>query len=158
MTAEPTPEANAWYPWITLLIGISVFSIAFVLWYPNWTRTRARAQMSACQANLKVLAMALASHARRNGGRYPDELEALIPGNDLEFIPTCPCRQAYYRGGLEFRVRATVGPDYAYTVQHHPEKFSVACKGEHPRADSGAMADNSLYPRYESDKGLLEHP
>lgn len=135
-----------------LLIVCAIVVLLFMIVVPNFLRARTRGQLTACKSNLKNLATALEMYASDNQGRFPTQLDQLIPGNYLGQIPTCPSRSAFWTRGL------AAGHDYTYEVTTQPEYFSMCCKGDHANAYQGFAGDPHYYPRYDSKEGLFDHP
>lgn len=101
-------------------------------------------QLTACNSNCKNLASALEMYSSDNRGRYPATLDKLTQGNYLKLIPTCPAAG-----------RAT----YLYHGSSEPDTFRFACAGNnHAKAYTGFTTSSNNFPRYNAEKGLLDHP
>lgn len=118
-------------------MGVVVL-LAFLL-VPNFLRARAPGHYTACKSNLKNLATGLEGF-REKARRYPDRLDALVPGH-LSAIPTCPTSgKDTYRGG--------------YLISGDATQFTLMCRGDnHSRV--GRPPD---FPQYDSHGGLREEP
>lgn len=84
---------------IEIMIVIAIIAILAAILLPNFVRSRARAQQTACETNLRNLATAVQTYSSGNYGRYPTQLSDATPGY-IQAIPTCPsCSSNTYRSG-----------------------------------------------------------
>lgn len=104
-------------------------------------------QLTVCKSNCRNLATALEMYASDNDGYYPDRLEpALMQGNYLKSIPTCPAAG-----------KATYSESY-HTYKHR-NHFRFSCSGNnHGKAYTGFNAASEDFPTYDAEQGLLDHP
>lgn len=106
--------------------------------------SRNSGQLTACKSNCKNIATALEMYASDNRGSYPSRLDKLTQGNYLKVIPTCPAAG-----------RST----YGYHRSTEPETFRFVCSGNnHARAYTGFSTSSNNFPRYDAEKGLIDHP
>lgn len=130
---QPGPKSRAW-----LLLGALLLVVAFLIVVPNFIRARSSGQLTACKSNLKNLGTALHMYAADNQGQYPDQLQHIVTHHYLRTLPTCPTAMC-----MSYT-------DYHVNPRH--TSFSVGCCGNaHPR-------NGANHPRFDSQRGLLEHP
>jgi hypothetical protein len=105
---------------------------------PNFIRARGQGQLTACKSNEKNIATALEMYSTDNSGHYPNDLKALVGGNYLRTIPTCPAagKDTYSE---------------TYQVQVSPDLYSFCCRGN----NHGTLAPEN-HPAYSAVEGLLE--
>lgn len=104
-------------------------------------------QLTACQSNLKQIAMAMEMHSTDAAGKYPNSLDELIP-TYLKTLPKCPAGGSY---------RAYFGPDAPGNntgAEPYKNYYYVECFGEnHTAAD--VTGD---FPAYSGLVGLMTEP
>lgn len=147
--AHPGPP-RASRVWSTLgPIGCVIFVLIAVLGIvtPRGLPPRAQGKLTACKSNLRNLATALEMYAEEHKGHHPASLEALLSGNYLKYIPTCPAA-----GELTYT-------DYKLVRTSAGEEFQLSCVGDHHRDAYRAFPDPSVnFPHYSSRLGLVDHP
>ena len=70
-------------------LALPVFAIIAAIAIPNFLHARALSEMSADQANLKAIAVAVEEYAVDHNGKYPDGLPQLVP-TYLKQLPNVP--------------------------------------------------------------------
>lgn len=78
---------------IELMVVILIIGILVAIAVPLYTKSQARAQESACKANLRTLMGSIAQYAAENG-KNPDSLDQLVP-DYLKSLPRCPAGGNY---------------------------------------------------------------
>ncbi len=140
---EPEKRETGW--WTTAFPHLCAALVGFLgpaMLLP--IRCHTGSQLTACKSNCKNIATALEMYSSDNAGRYPATLDKLIPGNYLKLIPTCPAAG-----------RAT----YVYHGSSEPDTFRFACAGNnHARAYTGFSTSSYNFPRYDVERGLIDHP
>lgn len=87
-------------------------------------------------------------YASDNDGTYPRSLAALFPGNYLKSIPTCSAAE-----------KDTYSESYFSRGTGKKATFRFHCAGKnHAKAYSGFKEDSTDFPRYDSHRGLIDHP
>lgn len=140
---EPEQGGNRWG--VALLhVGAALVGFLGPLMLRNPFHHHGGGQLTACKSNCKNLATALEMYSSDNGGRYPVTLAKLTQGNYLKIVPTCPAAG-----------RAT----YIYHGSSRPDTFRFACAGNnHARAYTGFTTSSNNFPRYDAERGLIDHP
>jgi hypothetical protein len=93
---------------------------------------RAEGQATACESNLKNLAVGVEMYASDHKNNYPDSLKQLLSGKYLRRIPTCPA----------------AGRDtYSATYRKTGQAYEFHCSGSHAGREAG-------HPFYNSNDGL----
>jgi len=124
---------------VELMIVIAIIAILAAVMVPNFIKSRAQGQVTACISNLRSIGTALAMYSTDNVGRFPTSLTRLTP-NFLKSIPTCPSvGNNTYSGG--------------YTSASNPDAYTVVCSGNN---HSGA-AKAACFPQYNSVQGLVDN-
>ena len=126
---------------IELMIVIAIIAILAAILVPNFVRSRARAQLTACQSNLKTIATSLEMYANDNQSNFPDvpNFNRLTP-NYLKSIPVCPA------AGID-----TYTAGYVSDISGSASTYTACCSGLH-HSGAGVMVTN--YPQYNSMSGL----
>lgn len=121
----------------TVLVGATL-ALAVAILVPNFIRARAQGQFTACKSNLKNVGTALEMYSTDWSGRYPTDLQRLVP-QYLKTLPLCPTagRDTYSEG-----YRSTANPD----------SYFLCCLGPN-HVDQGFPPD---CPTYNSVQGLIE--
>ncbi len=123
---------------IELMIVISIIGVLAAILTPNFIRSRAQGQVTACKANLKNIGTALEMYAHDGGGRFPTVITDLTP-NYLKMIPTCPSvGYGTYRGG--------------FASASNPDAYTFVCSGD----NHAGVGLSTHYPQYNSAQGLIE--
>jgi len=101
--------------YIVLAVIIAAY-FSYVFFY-NHMRAYHGALCTGCCANLKNIGRAIDDYAKQNNGKYPDDLQKLIPIYIHE-IPKCPAGKynKYSR--------------YEYVHSTKPEVYTVYCRGD----------------------------
>ncbi len=88
---------------IELMIVIAIIAILAAILIPNFIRSRAQSQLSACELNEKNLAAGLEMYSSSNLGAYPNANGSALPdptattwGDYVRANPTCPTNFAPY--------------------------------------------------------------
>ena len=91
-----------------------------------------------------VAASALEMYASDNQGHYPASMRALVSGNYLKRIPTCPAA-------------ATATYDLDYQVSPKGDEFTICCSGNHHWLAWRILGveGRSDVPAYNSRQGLI---
>ncbi|MEM7516042.1 MAG: type II secretion system protein GspG, partial [Planctomycetota bacterium] len=96
-------NAQAGFSLAELMVVIVIIGLLVTLVVPNVMEKLGFAQTSAAKANIVQLSSALNEYAIRNGGNYPDSLEALVEPdeNGVTFLgrktlPLDPWKQEFY--------------------------------------------------------------
>jgi len=100
-----------------IIIVISIVACAYYYYYYNISRLHAGSMCTICCSNLKIMGMALDQYAKKNNGKYPDDLQKLIPIY-LDKIPKCPAG------------RYSMYSRYEYMHSINPEAYTVYCRGD----------------------------
>ena len=127
---------------VELMIVIAVIAVLVSILVPNYTRARARSQLSGCEQNLKNISTAIEIYLVKNQ-KLPlvsgDDWTFLTDGGKyLQLMPTCPA------AGI---VTYSIGID-----SDNPTQYTVYCKGTNHEI-CNIPPD---YPVYESSSGLHE--
>ncbi len=114
------PKSRSFY------IFVAVFLIATSTMYyksvPNHGRQK---DLTACKTNLKNIGTAMEMYATDWSGRYPPNLETLVP-EYLDELPSCPAAG-------EFRY-AFEGSESERNINRYRDYFYLYCQGEHHTA------------------------
>lgn len=141
---EPEEHPPDWGRLLLHLLAAVVGFVAPLFLYVNG-HSHCSSPLTACKSNCKNLATALEMYSSDNQGRYPSNLQALVGGNYLKAIPTCPAA-----GRVTYR-------DYVCTQS--PDSFSFSCVGNnHAKAYTGFSTSSNNFPQYSAESGLLDHP
>lgn len=133
--------------WPLFLLTIVAFAIGGNFFGENVRPRGAGRTLSGCKSNLKNLATALEMYATDNNGFYPKDWKAMTAGNYLKALPTCP------------EAKMMTYLDYQAINQGKLHAFSFSCVGDNHHERYAAFRGSSInYPRYNSDKGLGDHP
>jgi len=123
---------------IELMIVIAIIAILAAILIPNFIRSRAQGQYSACVSNLRNISTALQMYAHDNAGHYAGALATITPGF-IKTIPTCPSVGFNtYTGG--------------YSSASVPDAYTVVCSG----SNHGALGKLTAFPQYNATQGLVE--
>jgi prepilin-type N-terminal cleavage/methylation domain-containing protein len=119
---------------IEMMIVIAIIGILAAIMVPNLLRSRAQAQFTKCQGNLKGIGTALEMYAADNDGMLPatTNVTPLIP-KYMGTAPTCPSND------IEYTINST-----------NPETYRVYCAGT-SHGDLTAPG----YPQYRPGGGGL---
>ncbi len=125
---------------VELMIVMVIIGLLAYIIIPNFRRSRALSQFTACKANLKNMATAAELYSTDSQGRYPTSLAILTTnGKYLREIPTCPS------ASLD-----------TYSATFHssskPDNFTILCAG----TNHGAVDTGTGFPQYSSMSGLLD--
>ncbi|MDO5295462.1 MAG: type II secretion system protein [bacterium] len=127
---------------IELMIVMTVIAVLAAIMVPNYTRARAKSQLSGCEQNEKNIATAIEMYLVKNQKLppvTPDDWTFLTEdGKYLKLVPTCPAA-----GSVTYNIE--LDPDT-------PTEYTVYCKGSnHEVCDIPPD-----YPVYSSSSGLHE--
>jgi|GEM_PF-1157906 len=118
-----------------IILVIAVAAYVSYVFFSNHMRAYQGALCTGCCANLKNFGSALDEYAKQNSGKYPDDLQKLVPIYIHE-IPKCPAGK-YSRYSK-----------YEYVHSTEPEAYTVYCRG-----DFHTPMFNQNCPRYSSIEG-----
>lgn len=131
---------------LEIMIVVTVIAVLASIMIPNYTRSRADAQLSACKSNLKNIATSLEVYAAEHKGHYPVELTVLTVDRDqngymyIAAIPTCPA--------------CSKNDQYisSYTYGTEPDWYALCCCG----TNHGSCELDPNYPMVNASQGLLD--
>lgn len=75
---------------VELMVVVIILGILVAIAIPIYNNVTGDAQKKACAANERTLEGAVAMYQAANGGKMPDNLNALVTGGFIEAVPTCP--------------------------------------------------------------------
>ena len=133
------------FKWRYLLAG-SLLALVLIsiqkLLSPGFLRADHSAPVSTCKTNLVNLATALEMYSSDHQGKYPQNLNQLVP-NYIRTLPECPGSLGYF---------AEFGPGAAYNSDGYDDYYFLQCTGD-------AHRDSNLprnYPQYDGIQGLID--
>ena len=75
---------------VELMVVVIILGILVAIAIPIYNNVTGDAQKKACAANERTLEGAVAMYQAANGGKMPDNLNALKDRGFIEAVPTCP--------------------------------------------------------------------
>jgi len=122
------------------LIAVGILAAIIV---PNFLKSRAMGQFTACKSNCKNIGTALEMYSTDFKGHYPPSLDCVTP-NYLKNIPTCPSAE---KDTYSESYTSTIGDPKTGT----PDSYSFFCQGEYHKI----VSNTRDCPRYDSMNGLI---
>ena len=126
------------------LIAVVVALIIGVALAPKLIEGLARRHLSRCMCNLKNIAITLEIYSADHDGRYPRNLDALVP-TYLESIPECPAA-----GRISYR--ADFGPSAVRNGGQFLDYYCVECTG----GNHQGLSVSPDYPKFCGIDGLVD--
>jgi type II secretory pathway pseudopilin PulG len=135
-----------------LFLGIPFLAIFAAILIPNFMHARDESMLSADQANLKQIAMALEMYAVDHNGNYPKDLPELVP-TYIRKLPAVPGGDG--TGAYDYHHPATVQPSAKYEIWDDGSMTSDTLS-RLPRGPNGPPCeDNCKYVVYLADTGIV---
>lgn len=75
---------------VELMVVVIILGILVAIAIPIYNNVTGDAQKKACAANERTLEGAVAMYQAANGGKMPDDVDALKDEGFIEAVPTCP--------------------------------------------------------------------
>jgi len=92
---------RAGFTLVEIMIVVAIIALLAAIAVPNFVRSRARSQATACISNLRQIDSAVQQFALENGKAagytisFPDDLTPYIKLNVVGNIPSCPANGTY---------------------------------------------------------------
>jgi hypothetical protein len=122
--------------YITLVVALAAY-VSYVF-FSNHMRACQGALCTGCCGNLMNFGSALEKYAKQHNGKYPDDLQKLIPIY-LHEIPKCPAG------------KYSIYSKYEYMHSSKPEAYTVYCRGDFH--SPMYFTDCPEYSSFEGDSG-----
>ena len=150
LDAEPVRRRRVW-PWVlvgcivAVPVGVVAFGVLATLVVPNVLTRLDKAFEDKVRADLTAIESALKEYAINNGGRYPDDLEALVIPDEhghtyLSELPLDPWRRPY------------VYDPPSHPDQPEPRVYTLGSDGVPGGSGDAADVDNRSVKRLDEER------